>query len=94
MRLQANNSKGAALIGLTWCSLVLAAPAAPATPHSSLHLQRFRPMSIDSKAVVSNSGGHKRQQARSLAAGTAPAPYEFVTANDTFFQVTQHLMLL
>ena len=74
-------------------SLILCQPALAQAPnwHDGLHLARFKPRSIDSKAIVGASTAQILSHAvpeRGLAAtASTPAPSEFVSAPATYFQV-------
>lgn len=86
LQLQAQGGTGVAWTGLTLCHLILLAAATP-KGLSGLHLQRFHPLSIDSRAIVAAASSHQWQHKRVLATGIAPAASEFVSVNSIYFQV-------
>ncbi len=76
----------------TWLGLVLCeqAKAQGHNWHDGLHLDRFKPKNIDSKAIIDASAAPATRHSvteRALAAATIPAASEFVSASGTFFQV-------
>lgn len=80
------------LFSLILC-LSLCQPALAPAPnwHDGLHLARFKPRSIDSKAIVGASTAqivpHAVPERGLAAAASTPAPAEFVSAAATYFQV-------
>lgn len=77
-----------AVLGLSLCQ-----PALAQAPnwHDGLHLARFKPRNIDSKAIVGASTAqivlHAVPERGLAAAASTPAPSEFVSAVATYFQV-------
>jgi len=73
--------------------LGLCHPALAQAPnwHDGLHLARFKPRSIDSKAIMGASTAqivlHAVPERGLAAAASTPAPSEFVSAAATYFQV-------
>ena len=86
LQLQAQSGRGVAWTGLALFYLVLLAAATP-KGLSGLHEQKFRPLSIDSRAFDAAAVTHQQHHKRALAAGTIPAASEFVSVNSTYFQV-------
>ena len=86
-------AQGSSGLFLLVLGLFLCEPALAQAPnwHDGLRLARFKPRSIDSKAIVGASTAQILSHAvpeRGLAAtASTPAPSEFVSASATYFQV-------
>ncbi len=84
------------VLGLSFCQPALATAQAP-NWHDGLHLARFKPRSIDSKAIVGASTAQiypRTAPERGLAAAAStPNPSEFVSAAANYFQVCCNLLV-
>lgn len=84
LQLQAVN--GTAVVLITLVFLVSTTMTAPDW-HLGRHSQRYHPLSIDSRAIVSAPASHHRHRMRTLATGASPTSSEFVSASGIYFQV-------